>query len=97
YILHCRKWFAPRTDPAGAAPNAHSPVRARDQTGPTNPTDDTQGGEAMSAVPPATLEGWYALHQMFALDWAALRRMDEKDRESLAREAEELLDSLTRP
>lgn len=51
----------------------------------------------MSAVPPATLEGWYALHQMFALDWAALRRMDEKDRESLAREAEELLDSLTRP
>ena len=23
-----------------------------------------------SALPPATLEGWYALHQVFALDWA---------------------------
>jgi chlorite dismutase len=27
----------------------------------------------MPAIPPATLEGWYALHQLFALDWAALR------------------------
>jgi chlorite dismutase len=26
-----------------------------------------------SQIPPATLEGWYALHQMFALDWARLR------------------------
>lgn len=26
-----------------------------------------------SQIPPATLEGWYALHQMFAADWARLR------------------------
>jgi hydrogen peroxide-dependent heme synthase len=27
----------------------------------------------MSQIAPATLEGWYALHQVFSTDWAALR------------------------
>jgi hydrogen peroxide-dependent heme synthase len=27
----------------------------------------------MSELAPATLEGWYALHQMFSIDWAGLR------------------------
>lgn len=27
----------------------------------------------MSEIAPATLEGWYALHQVFSTDWAALR------------------------
>ncbi|HEX5723958.1 MAG TPA: hydrogen peroxide-dependent heme synthase [Longimicrobiaceae bacterium] len=27
----------------------------------------------MSAIAPATLEGWYALHQVFSADWPALR------------------------
>jgi hydrogen peroxide-dependent heme synthase len=30
----------------------------------------------MSQIPPATLEGWYALHQVFTTDWPALRRSD---------------------
>ena len=28
---------------------------------------------ARAAQPPETLEGWYALHQMFAVDWGRLR------------------------
>jgi hydrogen peroxide-dependent heme synthase len=28
----------------------------------------------MSEIAPATLEGWFALHQMFVIDWPALRR-----------------------
>jgi peroxiredoxin len=39
------------------------------------------------ALPPATLEGWYALHQMFAVDWAALRALTPAGRSALAREA----------
>jgi hydrogen peroxide-dependent heme synthase len=30
----------------------------------------------MSQVAPATLEGWYALHQVFSTDWGALRAAD---------------------
>lgn len=29
----------------------------------------------MSEISPATLEGWYALHQMFSVDWPALRSL----------------------
>jgi len=40
----------------------------------------------MSELPPATLEGWYALHQVFAVDWAALRALDDDARAALADE-----------
>lgn len=51
----------------------------------------------MPALPPATLEGWYALHQVFALDWAALRRLSEADRARTAEEARALLAGLAAP
>jgi hydrogen peroxide-dependent heme synthase len=31
-----------------------------------------------SALSPATVEGWYALHQIFRVDWAAVRPGDER-------------------
>ncbi|HEX7119880.1 MAG TPA: hydrogen peroxide-dependent heme synthase [Longimicrobiales bacterium] len=51
----------------------------------------------MSVLPPATLEGWYALHQVFALDWAALGRLQDAERERLAGEATSLLAALAAP
>ena len=45
----------------------------------------------MSEISPATLEGWYALHQMYAVDWGALRAMDDAERRALADEARALL------
>jgi len=42
--------------------------------GAATPQKHDAGSTSMaSQIPPATLEGWYALHQMFALDWARLR------------------------
>ena len=43
-----------------------------------------------AALPPATLEGWYALHQMFALDWAKLGAVSSAERDALLAEAAEL-------
>jgi hydrogen peroxide-dependent heme synthase len=40
-----------------------------------------------AALPPATLEGWYALHQMFAVDWASLGAQSAAEREALLSEA----------
>ncbi|MBR9990155.1 MAG: heme-dependent peroxidase [Gemmatimonadetes bacterium] len=37
----------------------------------------------MSELAPATLEGWYALHQMMAIDWPAVRSMSAVDRATL--------------
>jgi chlorite dismutase len=48
----------------------------------------------MSAIPPATLEGWYALHQVFALDWTHLRTLDAPGRNTLASAARRLLEDL---
>lgn len=45
----------------------------------------------MIVVPPATLEGWYALHQVFATDWSSLEELDDADRARLAGEAGEVL------
>ena len=39
-----------------------------------------------AALPPATLEGWYALHQVFALDWARLRTASDDERSALLAE-----------
>lgn len=45
-----------------------------------------------SQLAPATLEGWYALHQMFRMDWPAVRDPDARD--AFAREAEALFAAL---
>lgn len=49
----------------------------------------------MSEISPASLEGWFALHQMFSLDWSRLGGGDER----LARvaEADGLLRTLAAP
>lgn len=44
----------------------------------------------MSALPPATVEGWYSLHQAFEIDYAALRRLSRDDRAAVAEEARAL-------
>jgi chlorite dismutase len=51
----------------------------------------------MPIVPPATFEGWYTLHQVFAHDWAAIRRLSAAERDELATEARELLTELAAP
>jgi chlorite dismutase len=61
----------------------------------TEPADRTDG--AQPAVPPETLEGWYALHQVFRVDRAALRRLLEEVRANLARAAADVLEELAAP
>lgn len=51
----------------------------------------------MSALPPATLEGWYALHQAFATDWTALDALEGEKRHAVAGEAEALFRELGSP
>jgi hydrogen peroxide-dependent heme synthase len=48
----------------------------------------------MAELPPATLEGWYALHQVARIDWRAHAALDARERDTLARDAATLLDSL---
>jgi hydrogen peroxide-dependent heme synthase len=40
----------------------------------------------MIVVPPATLEGWYALHQVFATEWTSLEALHQPDRARLVDE-----------
>lgn len=51
----------------------------------------------MSALPPATLEGWYSLHQAFVIDYAALRHLPPAQRVSLCEEAHHLFAGLAEP
>jgi hydrogen peroxide-dependent heme synthase len=51
----------------------------------------------MAVIPPATLEGWYALHQTFATDWQALRDEGDEARAALAGEARRLFEAWSRP
>jgi hydrogen peroxide-dependent heme synthase len=51
----------------------------------------------MSEIAPGTLEGWYSLHQMFAVDWVALRGLPGAERAELAGEAAALLESVAAP
>ncbi|HET7275531.1 MAG TPA: hydrogen peroxide-dependent heme synthase [Longimicrobiaceae bacterium] len=51
----------------------------------------------MAALPPATLEGWYTLHQAFSLDWHALRALGASERGAAATEFERLLRDIARP
>jgi hydrogen peroxide-dependent heme synthase len=41
----------------------------------------------MSQIAPATLEGWYALHEVFSTDWPALRGMMRQHRAEVADQA----------
>jgi hydrogen peroxide-dependent heme synthase len=51
----------------------------------------------MSELAPATLEGWYALHQMFALDWPALRDLDAAAAADAAADTRGLMAELAAP
>ena len=50
-----------------------------------------------NAYPAETVEGWYALHQMFALDRPALRGLGADRLDRATRAAEETLDALATP
>jgi hydrogen peroxide-dependent heme synthase len=50
----------------------------------------------MSELPPATLEGWYALHQIVSLNWDALHDLDSPGRDALAADAVALFGALNR-
>lgn len=51
----------------------------------------------MSEIAPATLEGWYALHQVVSVDWRYLRERGPQGSEAIAAEAAALLRSLEAP
>lgn len=51
----------------------------------------------MSEISPATLEGWYALHQTFTTDWAAIRALDPPARAEVAAQARSLFEELASP
>ncbi|MEX0911877.1 MAG: hydrogen peroxide-dependent heme synthase [Gemmatimonadota bacterium] len=51
----------------------------------------------MSALPPATLEGWYSLHQAFDIDYAALGSRSASEREDIATQAREIFHRIAAP
>jgi hydrogen peroxide-dependent heme synthase len=51
----------------------------------------------MSELTPATLEGWYALHQMYSVDWPAVRRLDPAARAAVVEQARALAAGLAVP
>ena len=51
----------------------------------------------MPELAPATLEGWYALHQSWATDWTAVRELGPDERRHLVEETQELWQTLTTP
>ena len=46
---------------------------------------------------PVTLEGWYTLHEIWAVDWGAWNALAPADRDAIVAEAASLLESQTRP
>lgn len=48
-------------------------------------------------VPPATFEGWYTLHQVFSVDWAAVGTLDEGASDGLRNSAQSLIERLAEP
>jgi peroxiredoxin len=48
---------------------------------------DTAAAVSEAALPPQTLEGWYALHQVWRLDRPGIRALDPELRQELAAEA----------
>jgi hydrogen peroxide-dependent heme synthase len=53
--------------------------------------------ERTHAHPPETTEGWYAFHQILAVDRAALRRIAPNERARIRIEAESALDAASAP
>lgn len=51
----------------------------------------------MAELHPATLEGWYALHQAWTTDWKALRALDPASLAAVAAEARALFEALEAP
>jgi chlorite dismutase len=49
------------------------------------------------AEAPVTLEGWYTLHEMFAVDWPRWNALDVGERAGIVAEAEEVLARLSTP
>jgi hydrogen peroxide-dependent heme synthase len=54
-------------------------------------------GDAQIAYPPETLEGWYAVHQVFRIDRKALRELPGPERQSMGASAISALDSVLAP
>jgi hydrogen peroxide-dependent heme synthase len=50
-----------------------------------------------SPLAPATLEGWYALHQLYAADWTALGALDDEARAALRSQTRAMLAGLAEP
>ena len=48
----------------------------------------------MPAIAPATLEGWYALHQVFSTDWTSLRALMRQHRAEIGQSAQALWSEL---
>src|SRR5688572_22502706 len=46
---------------------------------------------------PTTLEGWYTLHDMYALDWPRWNALPLADQVAIVAEAGSMLDTLARP
>ena len=51
----------------------------------------------MSEIAPATLEGWFALHQMVEIDRAVLRGMSDGERATLREDTASLMSRLAAP
>src|ERR1700735_3479382 len=54
-------------------------------------------GDAQAAYPPETLEGWYAVHQVFRIDRKALRELPGAERQSMGASAISALESVLAP
>lgn len=51
----------------------------------------------LPALPPETIEGWYALHQLFSVDHALLRALPAAERGAMLADAATTLDALETP
>lgn len=51
----------------------------------------------MSIIAPATLEGWYVLHQMVSVDWRGVRALDALRRKRLVSAAEQVFGEMAPP
>jgi hydrogen peroxide-dependent heme synthase len=51
----------------------------------------------MFAIPPATLEGWYVLHQTFSTNWSAVELLGGEQRRRTSRDGAELFQAWAEP
>ncbi len=52
---------------------------------------------SMSTLAPATLEGWYVLHQAWSTDWPALRSLAPEERQAVVDDARALFEAMAAP